>query len=90
LCRFFPRRDRIVTPVNVWANCTALVIIEHYSKDELQSLSDVEKPRDFESDANDVASLSSDKDTVTIDVSEEEEEETKTEKNKDVAISLET
>ncbi|XP_028403770.1 excitatory amino acid transporter 3-like [Dendronephthya gigantea] len=38
--------DRIVTPVNVWANCTSLVIIEHYSRDELQSLDDGTEARD--------------------------------------------
>ncbi|XP_028403885.1 excitatory amino acid transporter 1-like [Dendronephthya gigantea] len=32
--------DRISTPVNIWANSLALVIFEHYSRDELQSLDD--------------------------------------------------
>ena len=39
-------RDRFATPVNIWSNCTACVIIEHYSRKELQSFDDVTKPCD--------------------------------------------
>ncbi|CAB4003466.1 excitatory amino acid transporter 1-like [Paramuricea clavata] len=61
--------DRFATPVSIWANCIACVIIEHYSREDLQSLNDVTTPREeicttVGSDANS---------DVTIDVAEEEE-----------------
>ena len=34
----FHIRDRIITPVNVWANCVACQVVEHYSHGELHSL----------------------------------------------------
>ena len=70
LFRFYLYRDRIVTPVNVWANCTALVIIEHYSKDELQSLDDAAESHDVAC----TAVIASKDNVVVIDITEEEEE----------------
>ncbi len=44
--QYFLYRDRFATPVNIWSNCTACVIIEHYSREEFQSLDGVTKPRE--------------------------------------------
>ena len=79
---FYLYRDRIVTPVNVWANCTALVIIERYSHEELQSLDDAAKLHDVA--CTDVGATTN---TVAIDIADEEEEKAKTTENeKDDAL----
>ena len=60
-------RDRFATPVNVWSNCVACVIIEHYSRKELQLLHNVTKR------CEEKCSTVSD-DTVAIEIVDSEKE----------------
>ncbi len=60
-------RDRLTTPVNVWASCVACAVVEHLSRDELERIDDVYETSEACSD------VTAETNSVAIDIVEEEE-----------------